>query len=92
MRVLSWVRKSPWSRKWQPTLVFLPGKLHGERSLAGYSSWGGKESDTTEYAPTTQKAPRKTCQRIFSRSQDTKRFLGQNTQSPNPLINCISKC
>ena len=21
-----WVRKSPWRRKWQPTLVFLPGK------------------------------------------------------------------
>ena len=24
-----WVRKIPWSRKWQPTPVFLPGKLHG---------------------------------------------------------------
>ena len=22
-----WVRKIPWSRKWQPTPVFLPGKL-----------------------------------------------------------------
>ena len=27
----------PWRRKWQPALVFLPGKLHGQRSLAGYS-------------------------------------------------------
>ena len=27
---------------------FLPGKFHGQRSLAGYSSWGHKESDTTE--------------------------------------------
>ena len=25
--------------KWQPTLVFLLGKTHGQRSLAGYSSW-----------------------------------------------------
>ena len=33
---------------WQPTLVFLPGESHGQRSLAGYSSWGHKESDTTE--------------------------------------------
>ena len=33
----SWVGKIPWSRKWQPTLVFLPGKSHGQRSLAGYS-------------------------------------------------------
>ena len=29
-----WVRKIPWRREWQPTLVFLPGKIHGERSLA----------------------------------------------------------
>ena len=38
----SWVRKIPWSRKWQPTPVFVPGKLHGERSLLGYSPWGCK--------------------------------------------------
>ena len=40
--------KSPWRRKWQPTPVFLPGKSHGQRSLAGCSPWGGKESDMTE--------------------------------------------
>ena len=28
----SWVGKIPWSRKWQPTPVFLPGKFHGQRS------------------------------------------------------------
>ena len=43
-----WVRKIPGRRKWQPTPVFLPGKFHGQRSLAGYSPWGRKESDTTE--------------------------------------------
>ena len=32
-----WVRKIPWGREWQPTPVFLPGKSHGQRSLAGYS-------------------------------------------------------
>ena len=37
-----WVRKIPWRRKWQPTLVFLPGKFHGQRSLADYSPWGHK--------------------------------------------------
>ena len=42
-----WVRKIPWSRKWQPTPIFLPGKSHGQRSLAGYSSWGPKELDMT---------------------------------------------
>ena len=35
-----WVGKIPWSRKWQPTPVFLPGNLYGQRSLAGYSPWG----------------------------------------------------
>ena len=43
-----WVRKLPWSREWPPTPVFLPGKFHGQRSLAGCSPWGHKESDTTE--------------------------------------------
>ncbi|CAI9163732.1 unnamed protein product [Rangifer tarandus platyrhynchus] len=42
------VRKIPWRRRRQPTPVFLPGKSHGWRSLAGYSPWGLKESDTTE--------------------------------------------
>ena len=37
-----WVRKIPWRRKWQPTLVFEPGKSHGQRSLAGYSPWSTK--------------------------------------------------
>ena len=31
------VRKILWSRKWQPTPVFLPGEFHGQRSLVGYS-------------------------------------------------------
>ena len=43
-----WVGKIPWTRAWQPTPVFLPGESHGQRSLAGYSPWGHKESDTTE--------------------------------------------
>ena len=42
-----WVGKIPWRRKWQPTPVFLPGKSHGQKSLAGYSPWGSKESDMT---------------------------------------------
>ena len=45
----SWVQgKSPQRRKWQPTPVFLPGTVHGQRILVGYSPWSHKESDTTE--------------------------------------------
>ena len=35
-----WVRKSLWSRKWQPSLVFFPGESHRQRSLVGYSQEG----------------------------------------------------
>ena len=34
-----WVGKMPWRRKWQLTWVFFPGKSHGQRNLARYSSW-----------------------------------------------------
>ena len=38
----------PWSRKWQPTPVFLPGKSYGQRSLEGYTVLGvAEESDAT---------------------------------------------
>ena len=39
--------KVPWRRKWLSTPVFLPGESHGQRSLVGYCSWGGKELDMT---------------------------------------------
>ena len=42
-----WVGKIPPSREWLSTPVFLPGKSHGKRSLAGYSPWGHKELDST---------------------------------------------
>ena len=42
------VRKISWRRTWQLTLVFLPRESYGQRSLADYSLWGHKESDTTE--------------------------------------------
>ena len=40
---MQFVGKIPWSGKWQPTLVFLPGKSQGQRSLVGDSPWGHKE-------------------------------------------------
>ena len=45
-----WVGKIPWRRKWQSTPVFLPGKSRGQRSMAGPSPWGRKESDPSEYS------------------------------------------
>ena len=51
------VGKISWSRKCQPTPVFLPGESQGQRSLAGYSPWGDRELDTTELPSTTQHNP-----------------------------------
>ena len=47
----TWVQslglEDPLEKERQPTPVFLPGEFHGQRSLAGYSPWSGKESNTT---------------------------------------------
>ena len=40
IRSLGW--GDPLKTELQPTPVFLPGKSHGQRSLAGYSPWGRK--------------------------------------------------
>ena len=48
----AWVRKIPWSRKWQPAPIFLPGKDHVQRSLVGYCPWGCKELGTTKHTHT----------------------------------------
>ena len=42
------VGKIPWRKEWLPTPVFLPREFDGQRSLAGYSPCGHKESDMTE--------------------------------------------
>ena len=41
--------RSP-GREWQPTAVFLPGELHGQKNLVVYIPWDHKELDTTEHA------------------------------------------
>ena len=41
--------KIPRRRKWQSTLIFLPGKSHDRLAWQANSPWGCKDSDTTEY-------------------------------------------
>ena len=43
---IPWVRKISWRRKWQPTPIFLLGKSHGQRSLAGFNLRGHKRDMT----------------------------------------------
>ena len=42
------VGKTPWRRIWQSAPVFLPGKSHGQRGLAGYSPWGHRHDLVTK--------------------------------------------
>ena len=47
----TWVPSLGWEDplgKGTATPIFLSGEFHGQRSLAGYSPWGRKESDMTE--------------------------------------------
>ena len=55
-RDTKYVGRIPWNRKWQPTPALLPGKFHGQRSLAGYRAWSCKELDTTEQLSTHAKS------------------------------------
>ena len=48
LRFSPWVRKIPWSRKWQPAPIFLLRTFHGQRSLGGCSPRGRKGLDPTE--------------------------------------------
>ena len=50
--LLSLANYADWSRKWQPTPVFLPGYFHGQKNLVGYSPYSWKESDTAEQLST----------------------------------------
>ena len=43
-----WIGTIPCRRAWQPTPVFLLGESHGQKSLAGYSPQGHKESGISE--------------------------------------------
>ena len=49
--------RSPEWRNGQLTPVLLSGKFHGQRTLAGYSPWCCKESDTTEWLKSNNKSP-----------------------------------
>ena len=58
----TWIQSLHWEDPLEKEMAeFLPGKSHGERSLAGYSPWGHKESDMTEQLSTEH-----TCAYIYT--------------------------
>ena len=78
-----WVGKIPWTKKWQPTLVFSSGKFHGQRSRAGYSLRGRKESDTTGGLTTHVLS-------VCCLDQDAKRWLKQKLLTPRSFWPSLS--
>ena len=86
-----WVEKTPWRKKRQLTPIFLPGKSHGRRSLAGYSLWGHKVTDTTERLNKHNWATEQTQQQLQTMHVSITWELISNTNSQAaPQTNCIS--
>ena len=79
-----WIRKIPWRRKWQSTLVFLPIKFQWQRSPVGYSPLGHKESDTTEWLTVFSKLG-KLIIWLFLRS-----FSGIRVSNHSPILNLLN--
>ena len=77
------VRKILWQRAQQPTLVFLPGESHGQRSLASYSPWGCQESDTTEHTH---------AHRCTDRWIDRQADMPWLNPQPRSLLNALRVC
>ena len=52
----TWIQSLGWEDPMEEGMpshpLFLPGEFHGQRSLAGYSPWGHKESNMTEWLRT----------------------------------------
>ena len=77
-----WFRKIPWRRKWQPTPVFLPGKFHGQRSLAGYSPRGRRVGHHWASERACSKSKGNTGERILSPAPPS----GNSGSAPNLLL------
>ena len=81
-----WVRKMPWNRKCQPTLVFLPREPHGQRSLVDYSPRGHKESGITEH--TTVDTPHYTfkADSVITGLTHNMKWLSQGVERPSVIL------
>ena len=73
-----WVGKTPRRREWQPTPVFLPGNFHWQGSLTGYSPWGRKESDTTQWLTHTRHSVKQFAFILYS--------ISYSLESPIPSV------
>ena len=82
----SWFGKIPWSRKWQPTPVFLLGRSHGQRIPACHSTWDCKKLDMTEKLSTNKTYI--VCMHLFSEIGVTNQLWGFSGSSAGKESAC----
>ena len=73
--------EDPLEKEMEPTPAFLPAKSHRQRSLAGYSPWSHKESDTTERAWSHKESD--TTERTCTHSLQMNLKVRQNLENSN---------
>ena len=86
-----WVVNIPWRREWLHTPVFLPGKPHEQRSLAGCSPWGCIELDKTEWLTHTHTTFISVILLIFTISQACHKLFASwlsNLSKFSPRFSC----
>ena len=83
-----WAGKIPEREEWQATSVFLPGKLHGQRSLAGYRPCDSKEPDTAEQLKRiwTDISPKKIYKWLTSTWKDIQHQLSLEKRKSKPQM------
>ena len=80
-----WVGKIPWRWKWQLTPALFPGKSHGQKSLAGYSPLGCRESDMIQQLSTLGKLE-------DAQTHQLKQALGERSLQHLKVLNVILVC
>ena len=89
-----WVCKIAWNRKWEPTLIFLPGKSYGQESLESYSPWVSKcQTQLSDWACThtaaTAASWSMSCLFCSHRGGPSHPQCQPSQQSSKPLMSCI---
>ena len=89
-RINPWVGKIPLKRKWQPTPGFLPGKSHGQRSLAGMQRDGHGVTKQQQHLDSIWKRPARVCKPHFT--EETARHLVQVIQQESVSLGQRFRC
>ena len=77
-----WISNVPWRRAWEPTPVFLPGRIPWTEEPGCYSPWGCKESNMTEVTQHTRVFLIQSIEMMLGRKQ-RKSSMGTKTSPPS---------